>query len=633
MRAARLLPAVLGLALVPVAPAFGQRRAPERPTSTLVWGGTAVDVGGTVSPDGRYVSYTDWSTGDLALRDLTADTGRVVVAANNAKGGRVKVFAEVSTISRDGRRVAYSRYDEGRGRYELWIAELHGDAKARRVYGGPTVDWLAPRDWSPDGRWIAAVFSTSDLTQQIALVPTAGGDVRIVRSYHRPGSTRVFFSPDGRYLAYDLPQDSVGAHDVWVSAVDGSQAQGQDGVRDVERDVLVVAHRAHDVAMGWSPDGRYLLFSSDRTGSTALFGVEMHHGAARGLPVALKPDLGLAESLGVTRGGALYWGALPGRRGGSIQVARFDLETGATAAPRDVSPSPQEDNVNPSWSPDGRHLAYVSNRGRAGDPVTIVLRTADAGGLVREIEPKLHGAQLAGWHPDGRSVLLVGRDLGGRNGVFRLDLATGAQSLVFATPYAPTLSLPALSTDGRVLYYWNRLDGGGDHVFVARDLATGVEQELVRRPFLGAILLSPDGRHIATESVDPRTNARVVLLVPTDGAAPRELMGVASGVAPNDLRRVTGTGARVAPASWAPGGQSLVAKLQREPEGPGELWHVPVDGGAPRRLPAPLEPSVFAFRVSPDGRRVAYRIKEAEPPLPKQVWSFEHFIPAKDGSK
>ena len=58
------------------------------------------------------------------------------------------------------------------------------------------------------------------------------------------------------------------------------------------------------------------------------------------------------------------------------------------------------------------------------------------------------------------------------------------------------------------------------------------------------------------------------------------------------------------------------------------MWRVPVDGGAPRKLPATVDAHVFKFTISPDGRRVAYRIKESEPPFPRQVWKLEHFIPA-----
>lgn len=599
--------------------AGAQQRILESPTSTLVWQGDKVDIGGSVSPDGRYISFTDWDTGDLSLHDLTTNQNRTIVAANNAKRGDLKVFAEASSISHDGNQVAYSWYDESKDRYELWIANLHGNAKPRRLYGAQNVEWLEPRDWSPDGKWIAVLLSSKDFTQQIALISVNEGYVRLLKAGHWPGDTRAFFSPDGKYLAYDLPQDSASARDVWVTSIDGT------------KDSRVVAHRANDVAMGWSPDGRYLLFASDRAGSMVLFSMEMRNGTPQGAPALLKPDMGLTEPMGVTRAGALFYGTHRGTRGGSIQVAQFDLESGAVTSRRDVSTSPQENNVNPSWSPSGKYLAYVSVRGRPGEPPVIVVRTADTGGLVREIEPQLRGEQLAGWEPDSKALLAVGGDATGRYGAFRIDVETGEALFVFATPWSPTLSMPTWSVDGHTLYYWNQVKGD-EHVFIGRNLASGVEKELVRRPFLGALLLSPDGRFLATETVDANKNERVLLLVPVDGDAPRELMRIPANVAPNNLKRVD-RGARLAPASWAPDSQSFIARLQREPEGPSELWQVPVDGRVPRKLPSILEPHVFAFRISPDGRRVAYRIKESEPELPKQVWKFEHFIPANSTSK
>ncbi len=342
----------------------------RRPTATLVWQSPKADSGGSVSPDGRYLTFTDWDTGNLMVRDLTTDTDRIIVPANNVKGGRVSVSAEASTISRDGRQVAYSWFDEGKDRYELWVANLLGDASPRRLYASDNGEWLAPRDWSPDGKSIVALLSSKDFTLKLGLISVASGEVRILKSGHFPGNTRPFFSPDGNYLAYDLPQDAISAGDVWVMVVDGSS------------DHRVIGHRARDVVMGWSPDGQHLLFASDRTGSMALFALGMQSGIARGLPIALKPDIGFADSLGVTTSGALFWSTRPGTRGGSIQLAQFDLHSGAVRSARDVSPSPHENNVNPSWSPDGKYLAYVSVRGRAGEPPTIVLRTADAGGLV-----------------------------------------------------------------------------------------------------------------------------------------------------------------------------------------------------------------------------------------------------------
>ena len=46
-------------------------------TARQVWAGPdVVDVWGSVSPDGRYLSFVDWGTGDLALRDLRTKQSR-----------------------------------------------------------------------------------------------------------------------------------------------------------------------------------------------------------------------------------------------------------------------------------------------------------------------------------------------------------------------------------------------------------------------------------------------------------------------------------------------------------------------------------------------------------------------------
>ena len=580
------------------------------PTSTLVWQGDA----GAVSQDGRYLVFPDWDTGDLALQDLALNKRRIIVSAKNPKGD-LKVYAEASSISRDGTQIAYSWYDKRIDRYELWITNLRGDAKPRRVYGAPNVGWLAPQDWSADGKWVAVLLSYKDRTGELAVVSVNDGILRPVKSGRWPGGDiRAFFSPDGKYIAYDLPQDSVKANDVWVTAVDGTQ------------DIRVVAHRGNDAVMGWSPDGKRLLYTSERLFSTALFSVEIHEGVTKGVAMAILPDMGLIDSLGITKKGSLFYVTERGRRGGSIQVAEFDLESGAVTSPQDVSTGPHEDNVNPSWSPDGKYLAYVSLRGRHAEIPMIVVRTAGTGELIREIQPKLRRSELAGWVPDSKALLVMGQDLSGLNGAFRIDAKSGETSLLFGIPYASSLSMPTLSLDGRILYYWKNINGGKEHLIIGRDLTTGAEKELIRRPFLGTLQISPDGRFLATATVDPTKNERLLLLVPLDGSTPREAMRIPSGVADTDLRQVEGKGSRVAPASWAPDSRSLVARLFRKPEGPSELWRVPVNGDAPRKLSSMIEANVFKFTISPDGRHVAYRIKESEPEVPRQVWKFENFL-------
>jgi Tol biopolymer transport system component len=608
-----------------VATARARLATGNAPTSTLVWHGETTDLTAwSVSADGRYVSFTDWSTGNLVVRNLAAQRDQIVVAANNPRPGQLDNFAEASTISRDGARIAYGWYDLKLDRYELWVANLRGNAAPRRLYVEAGVSWIEPTDWSPDGKWLAANVESQAggaSIGRLALVSVDDGKARVLKTGRWLGSsTRIFFSPDGKYLAYDVVQDATGARDVWVTAVDGTS------------DYKVVAFRGNDVVMGWSPDGKRLLFASDRMGSMALFSAGIVNGTLQGQPEPLKPDMGLTQSLGVTATGALFYTTDDGRRAGSIRVAEFDSRSGGLTSPREVSPNLQEDNGSPSWSPDGKYLAHVSQRGRAGATPVIVLRNANTLEPVREIAAKMRPLRLAGWQPDSQSLLVTGRDVDGRDGAFRVDVETGDASLLFATPYSDDFHAPVWSADGHVLYYWNRVSGGDEQVFVAHDIASGAEREIVRRPFLGSLLLSPDGRFLATESVDLVKSERLLLLVPLDGGAPREIMRIPAGVPREDLRRQT-RGARVAPASWMPDGQSFIARLMRQPEGESELWRVPVDATAPRKLPSVLEAHVFKFTISPDGRLVAYRFKEPDAPVAAQVWEYVNFTHSSSPAK
>src|SRR5258708_2143126 len=76
-----------------------------------VWSGEEADPHGLVSPDGRFLSFVDWSTGDLAIRTLNSGQNRRVTRkgkswANSSAGALESVF------SPDGRHLAYSWLDE-----------------------------------------------------------------------------------------------------------------------------------------------------------------------------------------------------------------------------------------------------------------------------------------------------------------------------------------------------------------------------------------------------------------------------------------------------------------------------------------------------------------------------------------
>jgi len=302
--------------------------ASDAPMTTLVWQkGEADEYEITsVSADGRYLGLTDWATGNLLVRDLATATNRIIVSANNPKAGQVDDDAEGSAISRDGTQVAYGWHEAKSERTELWVASLRGDAKPRRVYGDAAVAGIWPTDWSPDGKWIAFDRMNADGKQELALVSVEDGKARVLKIGY---SARIVFSPDGKYVAYDLPQDATGARDVWVTDLHGAT------------DSAVVTNRGNDVVMGWLPDG-LLLVASDRTTTTELIGVAIRNGTVEGAPELLKADIGRTSPLGVTTAGALFYSTGLETCCGSIQVAEFDPRSGRVTSRRDVSTNLQE---------------------------------------------------------------------------------------------------------------------------------------------------------------------------------------------------------------------------------------------------------------------------------------------------
>jgi Tol biopolymer transport system component len=601
---------------------LGSGTRPARQMNTLVWGPPKADDGGTVSLDGRYLSATDWDSGDLIVHDLASGPDRYLTHTGQQKGDRQKVYAEESAISKDGKLVAYAWFDEkSNPQYQLWVANATGDANPRRLFGDPDVKWLMPHDWSPDGKWIVVQVQRRDKGTQLGLVSAVDGTYRLLKSASWRGIRRAIFSPDGRWLGYDMCEAALSAdRDVFVVAVDGS------------REGRVVEHRGNDEMAGWSPDGKWLLFTSNRAGSMDLWAVPFVDGKGQGTSELLKPGFGeRGYPMGVTPNGALYYGVDKGGAGlSSIQVASFDVSTGKlTSSPTDLTHGSIDSS--PAWSPDSKELAYVSQRGQlnspaAGDRFSALVIRSDDTGASRELQPELTFFFAPSWSPDKRSFLVQGRDLQGRTGIFQIDAQSGAVRTVLTADKELATS-PVWSPDGKRFYY-NRRPWGPHpayYAFVEHDLATGAERELLRRLVVGGLRLSPDGQYIGTPSIDPATNSRVLLLIPTSGGEPRVLMSVASGVKPEELSKLFAQGETIGIVTWDPDSRSLL--VTKGTTDRHEFWRVPIDGGAPRKLGIPSPERWPLGSISPDQKHIATVVSDPATPHTTEIWTLENFLP------
>jgi Tol biopolymer transport system component len=566
-----------------------------------VWTGPEVDPFGRVSPDGTFITYVDWAgAGHLMLHDLATGANRPLTAYDTKPYSQ---FAEYSVIAPDGKNVAYTWGRNPEQRREIRRITLGGTGVPTPtvVYSaGDDVRFIAPVDWSPDGKWLATLVSRKDGTGQIALIGAADGSFRVLKTAQWKGPERAFFSRDSRYLAYDLPaSDTSAERDLFVMAL------------DTARQTPAVVHSADDRLVGWSPDGRLLLFSSDRTGSHGLWAQPVADGTPRGEPELLKSDIGRTLSLGLTDAGTLYvYKKISGR---DVRLARVDLTAGTLLEPpRSLALGFVTNASVPDWSRDGTQLAYQA----CDERDCVAIRSVQTG-QVRTLQGGLHFTRAPLWSPDGRTFIAAARDRRGKDGIFRIDAQTGEVTNVV---YGPLFfASPQWSKDGAKIYYQH--EGLRE-----RDLTTGAERELLPAPFeRGQLAVSPDGQWLALAGVEvnPTANRRL-RIVPTGAGDPRDLLALADGETWGPARTL----------AWAPDSRAVLT--MKGTAARKSLWLVPIDGASPRKLD--IDAAVFTrdgggldsgFSLSPDGRQIAFLSGKSA----AEVWALENFMPPVTAAK
>jgi len=565
-----------------------------------VWGGPDVDISGGPSPDGRYLCYVDWNTGNVALRDLSNREARQLT-----RDGSLDPYESAMDcgFSPDGRHVIYHRWvDHSDCPWELKIVGLSG-TEPRVLYRAE--DWFGST-WAPDGRHLllSVGFGYGDARQLVEL-SVADGATRTMEELgsdwpHYLGG--LSYTPDGRYLVYDVPtkERQLQDRDIFVRAVDGGH------------EAALVRHPADDFVLGWAPDGRHLLFASDRTGTLGAWLLPVEDGRPAGEARLVKPEMWRVWPMGFTRGGSFFYGVNMGSD--DVLVATLDPETGQVlAAPTAVDPNDPSFNTAPSWSPDGRLLAYLSSRAPRNysmcDREFLLIRSVETG-ETRQLIPKLSGFGSGLWWVDSRSLLVPGTDSDNRSGLFLVDYQTAEAEPLPAFWNVDIRSLIAPSPDGKAVFY--RKWVGGEGRLAVMDLETGEETVLFDREPEYGNALSPDGRSLAFAYRTGTTHRLVVM--PARGGEPRELYRFEAAAAPV-----------VRAMAWSPDGRYLLYALDAGEAH--ELWRIRAEGGQPEKLDLTIE-NMARLRVHPDGRRIAFETRSHG----AEVWVMEDFLPATAGT-
>jgi Tol biopolymer transport system component len=387
-----------------------------------------------LSPDGKQVAFS-WDgerqdNPDIYVKLL--HMGNPVRLTTDPRSDEMPVWAP------DGRRIAFVRTEKPPRRAAT--------IRVIPAFGGPERELveLAPGEcytygtlsWSPDGDWLAfADKGKPDDPFALYMLSLQTGEKRKITSVDPGlyGDAVPAFSPDGLSLAFARLTDySVG--DVFVMPLTGGQP------RQLTRD------HAGIFGLSWTADGTHLVFSSDRTGDARLWRIA----TSGGTPT---PLLGISGS-DITRGVSVRGDRLIFAREISDEnIWRIRIQGARMIGPPKQLISSTRDDMNPQPSPDGKRIAFVSNRSGS-----LEIWASDSDGLnPMQLTSIGHGTNAwPTWSPDG-AFLAFNSNISGDWEIYIVDSQGGKPRTL--TTGASADSAPSWSPNGKWIYYQSNRSG------------------------------------------------------------------------------------------------------------------------------------------------------------------------------
>lgn len=501
-----------------------------------------------LSPDGTRVAFAwerDGQKTSIFLKLLAAPTAVQLTISPGSD--------DEPAWSSDGQKIAFVR--RTKEACEIFsVSSIGGPAQRIAECGSRDAGKIT---WSPSGREIALTGPAPGGALRIELLDTVDGSRKALT---RPpadslGDEEPAYSPDGKTVSF-LRSRSDGVSDIYTVASAGGEPRR-----------ITFENRAITGA-DWSPDGKSLIFSSNRAGLFSLWKIPAEGG---------EPQL-------LAGGGSKMKHPSTARRVNAVAYENWHYEVSlwsvATSGERPDSRltfAADEWEFDPEFSPDGRRLAYVSTKSGADE-----IWTTDPDGGAPVQLTSFGGPRLGmpRWSPDGKILVFTARPEGQAD-LYRIDASGGAPLRLTSTPGDE--AAPSWSRDGRSIYFASRRTG---------------TWEVWRMPSSGGSgqRMTLHGGHTAYESADgkwlyfSRSDLPGIWKMPSEGGPE------------------TQTPARLAPncwADWRVTGKGIYFKVDQGDQAP-IVRFLPLDSSESKTI-ARLDHQAWAgFTVSPDDSKIVY---------------------------